>query len=145
MATIFTTAPDSPYDVELEGVGMLGGSARGGIPAERAALRLRELQNDDGEPLTGNALRKAAEDFAKARGLATATVKDVDEDALRVESGAFPKGLSVREVSEQASGRDAAVWEAHEAAGDVAPVLSAPEVPVPVTATQPPLPASKED
>lgn len=106
MPIIFTTDASDPYDTEIANVGVLGGSARGGIPVERAARTLRELQDEDGKPLSGRKLEVAAERFARDRGLVAKSVKSVDEEALRVESGAFPAGKSIREISGEASERE---------------------------------------
>lgn len=114
---ILTTAPDSPYDVEIANVGNLAGNARGGIPVERAAQRLREFQDEDGKPLTGKKLEDAAKKFADDRGLKTKSFKTIDEDVeerLRVEAGAVPRVDDAREVSRKYGERVRAQVEGRE-------------------------------
>jgi hypothetical protein len=113
---IFKTADDHGYDVEIANVGVLGAFGKGGIPVERAAETLHHLQDEEGKPLSGKKLEDAARDFAEARGLKTRTIKNLDEDAeerLRVEAGAFPRGKSAREISEEYGAQARAQLEAH--------------------------------
>jgi hypothetical protein len=114
--TIFVTNDDAPYSVELAGVGVIGGSGKGGIPVERAAQRIPELQDDNGDPLSGSQLTAAAKRFADARGLACRSVKEIDEEALTIAAGGFPRGPTIEEIASKAAARDAAFWEADQTA-----------------------------
>lgn len=75
---VFRTREDDPADTTIVGApGLAAGYGRGGIVVERVAETAHELQSEAGKPLTGAALRKAAEQFAEARGL---TVDEVDAE-----------------------------------------------------------------
>jgi hypothetical protein len=115
MGLIFKTKTDAGYDTEIGGVGTLGAFGKGGIPVERAAETMVELQDKKGKPLTGDALEKAAEAFAEARGIDTRSYKNIDEEKLRVEAGAFPKGYSIEEIATMTAERDRGYVAAHEA------------------------------
>lgn len=114
MSLIITTDPDSTLAVEIANVGALAGGGKGGIPVERAAASMRELQDDDGKPLEGAELTAAAKKYAAANGLATKSVKDVDVDALAVENGGFGSSPSIEQLSREAAERDGAFFEADQ-------------------------------
>lgn len=118
---IFTTDPDYPNTVEIANTGVLAGNGDGGIPVERAARTLHELQGDDGEPLTGQKLERAARAWAEDRGLRVRSVKNVDEEALRVAAGGLPDGPTIEEIANAAAERDRAVIEEAEVAPDEPP------------------------
>ena len=82
---VFKTLPGSSDPVEINGIGFCGADAKGGVPVETAAVRMHELQNEDGEPLTGKKLAKAAQEWAEPRGLQVVDVADVSK--LREELG----------------------------------------------------------
>lgn len=130
---VFRTDPDSYGDVEIAGVGRLAGAGRGGIPVQRAAesRRMAELLGDDGEPLTGSKLTSAAKAFADARGLVVENVKDLDEEALVVEAGGFPRGPTIEELSAEATARDQAHIPAHDLAMNPYPEAPEAEAPPP--------------
>lgn len=102
MPKVWRTPKDSINDVEISAVGLAGAGARGGIVISDAALVMPELQqrdddgnvvtNKDGTPkvLTGSALTKAAEDFAKARGLEVVDASDTAIAKFANELGSAP-------------------------------------------------------
>jgi hypothetical protein len=77
---VFKTEEDALYPVHIVGAGSLGPEGKGGVPIEKAALGMTELQEKDEEgrvvlddegqpkPLSGNKLREAARELAEARG-----------------------------------------------------------------------------
>lgn len=146
---IFTTAPDWGYDVEIGGVGTLGAFGKGGIPVDHAARSMRELQDDDGAPLTPKKLERAAREFAERRNLRVRSVANLDPDdpadptleKLRVEAGAFPRGKSAREVSEEYGAMVREQVEAHQEGG--APLTMA-DVPPQETQQLPETPPTQE-
>ena len=76
MKAVFKTPKDSQNAVEIPGIGYAGPKGEGEIVVEVAALHMPELQNEKGEPLSGSALSAAAKEFAAARGLEVANVKN---------------------------------------------------------------------
>lgn len=139
MPLVFHTPREHPYDVEIAGVGTVGGQNRGGIPVEHAAAVLHELQDDDGKPLTGAKLEKAANAFAAGRGLAVKSLKNIDEEKLRVEAGAFPAGPKIEEVAWAIAERDRGNFIEHSENPAAAPLAPA-DVLVTETDVLPPQP-----
>jgi hypothetical protein len=91
MKAVFRTSKDSPHAVEIPGIGYAGPKGKGEIVVEAAAFLMPELQNDKGEPLSGAELTAAAKEFAAARGLEVANVKneqveDVDTEAVKAKA-----------------------------------------------------------
>jgi hypothetical protein len=74
--------------VTIADVGLLPANGVGGITLERAALSLRELQGDDGNPLEGAALKSAAKAFADERGLDVGDISDAKVAKLAELAGA---------------------------------------------------------
>jgi hypothetical protein len=62
---VFKTRKGEP-DVAIIGVGI---ADEAGVPVERAAQTMRELQDDDGKPLSGKQLLDAAKQYADRNGL----------------------------------------------------------------------------
>ena len=99
MTLVLRTPEDSPADVEILGTGVLRAGGVGGIPVEDAARTITELQKKDKSgvlvldpfgaptPLSGKALKEAAEEFARARGLEVAEVGDRKLEAARADAG----------------------------------------------------------
>jgi hypothetical protein len=92
MALVFKTDSEDPNTVEIAGVGLLPANGKGGVAVEFAAPRMRELQDDNGEPLSGADLGKAAREFAKSRGFTVQDIKaeDATAEALWQEAGGPP-------------------------------------------------------
>jgi hypothetical protein len=102
MAMVFKSADDASDHTELVGVGTLFPGARGGIPVERAAEVMSELQekNADGSlrldengnpiPLSGSKLTAAAKAFAELRGIQVANLNEDKIAALPAEVGQPP-------------------------------------------------------
>jgi hypothetical protein len=102
MAMVFKSQSDSSQAVELVGVGVLYPGGRGGVPVERAAEVMTELQekNADGSlsldedgnpiPLTGSKLTAAAKAFAEARDLDVVNLNDDKIAGLPAEIGTPP-------------------------------------------------------
>lgn len=93
MPKVFKTPEESTEHVELVGVGVAGSGARGGILVEDAAVKVPELQNGGGIPLTGRELDEAAETFAEARGLEVVNVRAKDVETLPQEWGNAPEPI----------------------------------------------------
>lgn len=125
---VFRTRDDSAQDVEIAGVGRLAAFGKGGISVKRAAesRRMEEFLDKDGEPLSGKTLASAAEEFAEARGLVIDNPKNVDEEQLAVEAGAFPTGPTIEDVSRAYGERERAQLGAEELA--LNPDAEPPEV-----------------
>jgi hypothetical protein len=140
MPLVIHTPKNQPYDVEIAGVGVVGGSGRGGFTAERVAQVAQELQDDEGKPLTGKKLEDAATAWAESRGLAVKSLKNVDEEKLRVEGGALPTVHPIEEVARQAAERDGFIVEAMHANPE-AGVLDASDLPVRESDIHPQTPA----
>ncbi len=70
MPSAFTTEGEPS---ELPGIGVVDEQ---GVPLDRAALVMGELQDDKGRPLTGSTLLSAAKKFADRAGLTVTTVTD---------------------------------------------------------------------
>jgi hypothetical protein len=87
MPPVFRTQKDQAA-VTIADVGVVPANGVGGITLERAAESLRELQNDDGQPLDGAALNSAAKAFAKERGLDVADISDAKVEKLAELAGA---------------------------------------------------------
>lgn len=95
---VFQTKKDGGESFELAGAGVAGANGKGGIPVERAAQVVSQLQEKkaDGSlkldksgqpvPLKGNALNGAAKALAKDAGV---EVNDVSEKAI----AKFPEDL----------------------------------------------------
>jgi hypothetical protein len=66
---VFKTRKGAPA-VEINGVGLIDDDHS--VPLDRAALVMGELQDKNGRPLTGTALRAAAKRWAEAVGLQVA-------------------------------------------------------------------------
>lgn len=78
MPDVFKTRKGDPI-VEIPGVGLVDDTA--GVPLERAALVMAELQDKNGKPLAGQVLAGAAKKWADRVGL-TVTQGPADaEDA----------------------------------------------------------------
>lgn len=102
MALVFKTQEDSTDDVEIVGVGVVGGAAVGGVTVADAAARLPELQkvdargepvlDEDGavQPLTGSALTAAAKRFAETHNLEVVNLKEAKVAGLPQERGMVP-------------------------------------------------------
>lgn len=84
---ILATNPDQPR-TEIEGLPALPGDGKGGITLAQAAETRPELQDGDGNPLTGAALKKAAESFADAVGVQVTTVSESKAEKLPQINGA---------------------------------------------------------
>jgi hypothetical protein len=86
--------------VTIADVGLLPANGVGGITLERAALSLRELQNDDSQPLEGAALKSAAKKFADERGLDVADISDAKVEKLAELAGAPADRPSLVDVAQ---------------------------------------------
>jgi len=84
---------------EIAGVCRLAADGKGGALVEVAAENLRELQADDGTPLTGAALKSAARQFADDRGLAVASISEAKVDKLPELAGAAKDRPPAAEVA----------------------------------------------
>lgn len=84
MPTVLKTRKGQP-PVEIGNVGIVDDK---GIPLERCAPHMSELQAENGEPLTGAALIAAAEKWAETAGL------DVSKPGAKPKSAAKGKGKS---------------------------------------------------
>lgn len=130
MAKVFKTRKDATEDVRVEGAGLLGAGAKGGVPLDRAAQTMPELQATDDlgrlvvddagnpKPLSGAALTKAAQGFADLHGLDIVDVADDKLDGLRQEAGALPDRPPARDVS---------ISEGERIYGDVEQVNTVPD------------------
>src|SRR6059058_1875180 len=101
MPLVFKTSKDSVYDVTIAGVGVLGASGKGGVPIAQAAETLAELQNEDGEPLTGSALTAAAKRLAETHGWETVQVHEDKLASLAQEAGAAPDRPPLEDVGRE--------------------------------------------
>lgn len=105
MPLVFKTHEESPEAVDIAGVGVLGANGKGGVPIERAAQVMSELQEqeedgtlrtrenpdtglDEPIPLTGPKLREAARRVAEERGWDVVNLKEDEIASLPQEMGA---------------------------------------------------------
>jgi hypothetical protein len=104
MPLIFRTAQDHPA-VTISGVGRLPANGVGGLLVSDAAERMRELQDEAGEPLSGSALKAAGRRFAEGRpGIELGDVSDAKVEKLPELNGAPAQRPPLAEVA-QASPR----------------------------------------
>lgn len=68
MPAAFQTKPGQDA-VEIVGVGLCEADGQAGVSLDTAAERMAELQDQNGKPLTGQALAKAAQAWADSAGL----------------------------------------------------------------------------
>lgn len=115
MPFVFKTKEDSTSDVEIVGAGVAFADGKGGIPVERAAHVMTELQVKDSEtgalelddsgqaqPLTGKKLEQAAREYADARGdLRVLKLTENQVAKLPQEAGVAADRPPAREVAEQ--------------------------------------------
>ena len=99
---VFRTKDDHPHDVQIVGAGVAGAFGKGGVPVEKAALTMPELQekdefgwpklDDQGQPvpLSGAKLDAAAKDWAESRGLVATKASEEKIRGLAAERGALP-------------------------------------------------------
>jgi hypothetical protein len=99
MPPVLRTKKDQAQ-VTIAGVGRLPANGVGGVLLTDAAEALSELQDSDGKPLEGSALKKAAEAFAEARGYEVAQVSDAKVDKLPELAGATPDRPPLVEVAQ---------------------------------------------
>lgn len=71
--------------VEIGGLPLIDDT--NGVPVEDAALVMRELQDDDGNPLTGRELLDAAKAYAERAGLQVGKSKASPDDAQQGAGG----------------------------------------------------------
>lgn len=86
---VLTTTPGSEH-VEVSGLPLLPADGRGGVPLERAAAVLPQLQDADGKPLSGAALNSAAEALAEDHNLRITQVSEAKVAKLPQLAGAYP-------------------------------------------------------
>lgn len=99
MPPVLRTKKDDPA-VTLAGAGLLPANGVGGVLLTRAALDLHELQDDDGNPLEGAALKKAAQAFADERGYEVAEISDAKVAKLGELAGGTPDRPPAIEVAQ---------------------------------------------
>lgn len=95
---VFKTRPGAP-EVSIVGAGLCGPDGKGGVPCERGALSMVELQDDEGQPLEGKDLRVAAERFAESRDLVVVDLSDGQIAGLPQEVGQAPDRPPAAQVS----------------------------------------------
>lgn len=110
MPLVFKSDPDSTQDVVIAGVGTLPAGGVGGIPVEKAAPAMTELQareedgsvklGKDGNPvvLRGDDLEAAAKDWAKTSGAKVVSLSDGKVENLLTESGLAPEPMPVAQA-----------------------------------------------
>lgn len=99
MALVFKTPEDSADRVEINGVGVAPAFGVGGIALSHASERMHELQDGDGKPLKGNALKAAAERWGEPRGLIVVNLKDSEIAGLKYEAGEAPDRPPAEQVA----------------------------------------------
>lgn len=99
MPPVLRTQKDQPA-VSLAGVGLIPANGVGGVLLDRAAGELRELQDADGQPLEGAALKKAAKAFVDDRGLTVGEISDDKVAKLPELAGGFPDRPPAVEVAQ---------------------------------------------
>lgn len=82
MGYAFQTPGDSFERITISGVGVLEPAAANSVDVAEAAHELWELQNAEGQPLTGEDLRLAAERFAASRGFNVIEIKTAREESI---------------------------------------------------------------
>lgn len=97
---VITTNSGAPH-IEIAGLPVLPGDGKGGVPLERAAEVLSQLQDDNGEPLTGAALKAAAEDLIEGHELRIQQLSEAKVEKLPQLAGAFKDRPPAHEVAEQ--------------------------------------------
>jgi len=100
MAGVFRTRKGG-VAAEIANVGYLGPDANGGVPIDRAAELMAELQDGEGKPLTGTDLTAAAKKWADAHDLDVSQLSAEKITALPTELGAAPDRPSAEEVSKE--------------------------------------------
>jgi hypothetical protein len=98
---ILSTKPGHPA-TEIAGVRRLPGDGKGGVLLEDAATSMAELQDGDGNPLTGKALVEAAEKFAETRGLRVESISNAKAEKLPQLMGAAADRPPAAQVAEEA-------------------------------------------
>ena len=98
---ILSTKPDHP-STDIAGVRTLPADGKGGILLTEAAQSMAELQDENGKPLTGQALVKAAENFAEARDLRVSAVSEAKAAKLPELNGATADRPPAVEVAQEA-------------------------------------------
>lgn len=99
MPPVFTTKPDAAR-TEIAGLPVLPADGKGGVLVERAAETRAELQQEDGTPLTGAALKNAAESFADLVGIKVGTISEAKAEKLPQIAGAAPDRPAAVEVAQ---------------------------------------------
>ena len=105
MKAVFRTPKNSTSGVDIVGVGYAGPRGEGEVVVEEAALRMHELQDEEGKPLSGSKLTAAAKEWAAARGLEVANVKNEEVEEI----ADLDAAKSVAEQQEAAKPEDTAV------------------------------------
>lgn len=100
MPPVLRTKKDDPAST-LAGVGLLPANGVGGVLLTRAAQDLVELQDGDGQPLDGAALKKAALAFAEERGFDVADVSAAKVEKLPELAGGTPDRPPLVDVAEE--------------------------------------------
>jgi hypothetical protein len=101
MPDVLRTPKDYPLPVSIAGVGRLPANGVGGILLTVAAEDLRELQDGDGKPLEGKALKDAAQALADARGWELGSISDAKVEKLNELNGAPPERKPLVEVAQE--------------------------------------------
>lgn len=99
MPPVFVTNSGAPH-TEIAGLPTLPADGKGGVLLDRAAETRPELQDHDGQPLTGAALKSAAEAFADSVGVQVSSISEAKAEKLPQLAGAFSDRPTAADVAQ---------------------------------------------